>query len=104
MLQVFLNVTEFGLQLQQAIESPRFGTFNFPNSFAPHEYLPGRLCVENRISPQCIGSLRDLGYDIERWGAAVWIAGAVCSVRRDAATGLLHAGADPRREAYASAW
>ncbi len=104
MLQVFLNVAEFGMQLQQAIESPRFGTFNFPNSFSPYEYIPGRLCMENRIPAGTIAEMRSLGHDVEVWGAAVWIAGAVCSIKRDFSTGLLHAGADPRREAYASAW
>ena len=104
MLQVFVNVTEFGLQAQQAIEAPRFGTFSFPNSFAPHVYLPGRLCVENRIGARTIEALTQLGHDIEQWGAAVWTAGAVCAVCLDGDTGLLHAGADPRREAYALAW
>lgn len=104
MLQVFLNVAEFGLQVQQAIEAPRFGTFNHPNSFAPHDYFPARLCVENRIGESEIAALDARGYDIERWGAAVWLAGAVCAIKRDPVTGLLHAGADPRREAYALAW
>jgi gamma-glutamyltranspeptidase/glutathione hydrolase len=104
MLQVFLNVTEFDMPLQQAIEAPRFGTFNFPNSFAPHAYLPGRLCAETRIAESTLAELNRLGHDVERWGAAVWLAGAVCAIRRDPQTDLLHAGADPRREAYALAW
>ena len=101
---MFLNVTEFGMEMQQAIESPRFGTFNFPNSFAPHEYRPARLALENRISQETIDALRALGYDVEEWTASASIAGAVCAIKRDEATGLLHAGADPRREAYAAAW
>ncbi|MGH8666568.1 MAG: gamma-glutamyltransferase family protein [Burkholderiales bacterium] len=104
MLQAFLNVTELGMPLQRAIEAPRFGTFSFPNSFAPHAYLPGRLCAESRIPESCLADLERLGHNVERWGAAVWLAGAVCAVRRDPDTRLLHAGADPRREAYALAW
>src|ERR1043166_5721796 len=104
MLQVFLNVVEFGLPVQQAIESPRFGTFSFPNSFSPNEYLPGRLCVESRLGPDTIGQLTRLGHDIEVWEDAVSTCGAVCAIRRDPATGMFHAGADPRREAYALAW
>ena len=104
MLQVFLNVTAFGLQLQQAIEAPRVGSFNFPNSFSPHAYLPGRLCVENRFPEETVGALERMGYDIEMWPARSWSMGAVCAILRDANTGLLHAGADPRREAYAMAW
>ncbi len=104
MLQVFLNVNEFGLQMQQAIEAPRVGTFNFPNSFSPHAYLPGRLCVEDRFPEADVLALEKMGYDIEMWQAKSWSMGSVCAILRDAQTGLLHAGADPRREGYAMAW
>ena len=104
MLQVFLNANVFGLQMQQAIEAPRVGTFNFPNSFSPHAYLPGRLCVENRFPESDVLALEKMGYDIEMWQAKSWSMGSVCAILRDAETGLLHAGADPRREAYAMAW
>ena len=104
MLQVFLNVSEFGLQLQQAIESPRVGSFNFPNSFSPHGYLPGRLCVENSFPQDTVSALEKMGYDIEMWPEKSWSMGAICAILRDAETGMLHAGADPRREAYAQAW
>jgi gamma-glutamyltranspeptidase len=43
MLQVFLNVTQFGKRVQEAVEAPRVSTKNFPDSFAPHTYYPGRL-------------------------------------------------------------
>jgi gamma-glutamyltranspeptidase/glutathione hydrolase len=104
MLQVFLNANVFGLQMQQAIEAPRVGTFNFPNSFSPHAYLPGRLCVESRFPEADVAALEKMGYDIEMWQAKSWSMGSVCAILRDAGTGLLHAGADPRREAYAMAW
>jgi gamma-glutamyltranspeptidase/glutathione hydrolase len=104
MLQVFLNVHEFGMPLQQAIEAARIGTFNFPNSFAPHTYFPGRLCVESRMPEPTVQALRAIGYDIQMWSEVSWSAGAVCAVMKDSATGLIHAGADPRRAAYALAW
>ncbi|MGQ0655009.1 MAG: gamma-glutamyltransferase family protein, partial [Betaproteobacteria bacterium] len=99
MLQVFLNATEFGMQLQQAIEAPRVAPFSFPNSFAPHAYFPGRLCVESRIPEDTVDALAKLGHDIELWPEKAWSMGAVCAVLRDFDTGLLHAGADPRRAA-----
>ena len=49
MLQVFLNVIEFGMNAQEAIEMPRFGSFNFPGWFSPHPYYPGRICLERRL-------------------------------------------------------
>lgn len=102
MLQVFLNVTQFGMPMQQAIEEPRFGTFLFPNSFAPHGI--GHFNVEKRISDAVISQLKALGHPVEMWSALTPAAGAVCAVMRDPTTGWRHAGADPRREAYAVAW
>lgn len=104
MLQALLNVYDFGMSVQQALEAPRFGTFNFPNSFAPNQYLPGRLCVEDSVSAEVRAALRRMGHDLEDWPACTPPAGGVCAIMRDAATATLHAGADPRREGYAIAW
>ena len=104
MLQVFLNATECGLSLQQAIEAPRVAPFSFPNSFAPNAYFPGRLCVESRFADETIAALEELGHDLELWPEKSWSMGSVCAILRDPSTGLLHAGADPRRPGYALAW
>lgn len=104
MLQVFLNVTSFGLSLQQAVEAPRVYSANFPNSFAPHDYYPARLSVDGHMPPGIAEALAARGHDIELWPTFSAAGGAVCAVMRDFATGRLHAGADPRREAYAIAW
>jgi gamma-glutamyltranspeptidase/glutathione hydrolase len=45
-----------------------------------------------------------LGHEVEVWPDIVSRAGAICAVKVDPETGLRHAGADPRREAYAIAW
>jgi gamma-glutamyltranspeptidase/glutathione hydrolase len=103
MLQVFLNATQFGMQLQQAVEAPRFLSANFPNSFPPHDYFPGRLCVEENMPKGSIDALRALGYDLEMLPAFPPKSGGVCAVMRDP-QGLKHAAADPRRECYALAW
>lgn len=104
MMQVFLNATEFGMTMQQAVEAPRFYTSNYPNSFTPHQYLAGRLNLEATLSDEVIAAMRARGHDVEVWPAFPAAGGAVCAVMRDPATGWLHAGADPRREAYAMAW
>jgi gamma-glutamyltranspeptidase/glutathione hydrolase len=104
MLQVFLNVVEFGMPLQKAIESGRVWSANFPNSFAPHEYVPGRLCVEGGVDEPVMDELEALGHRVELWTRYPAAGGGVCAVLRDPRTGLMHAGADPRRECYAIAW
>ncbi len=104
MLQVFLNVVEFGMPLQRAIEESRVWSASFPNSFAPHDYAPGRLCVEEGVPTSVSEELGALGHKVEPWARFPAAGGAVCAVVRDPQTGLLHAGADPRRECYAVAW
>ena len=104
MLQVFLNVTQFGMQVQQAVEAQRFSSASFPNSFAPHDYFPGRLCIEEDMPNDVIGEMKKRGHDVQVLPRLPAQNGAVCAVMRDPRTGLKHAGADPRREAYALGW
>lgn len=104
MLQVLLNVHAFGMSVQEAVERPRFANYNFPNSFAPHQYYPGRLCVEKPIAEQIGAALTALGHKLEVWPQNAPTAGGVCAIVRDAKNGMLHAGADCRREGSAQAW
>jgi gamma-glutamyltranspeptidase/glutathione hydrolase len=104
MLQVFLNTTEFDMNVQEAIEAPRFGSYNFPAWFSPHEYYPGRICLEDRIDPASRDGLKALGRRVIEWEAWTNLTGAVCAVVFDHKTGTIHGGADPRRESYAVGW
>ena len=104
MLQVLLNLFVFGQGVQSAIESPRFATYSFPSSFAPFEYYPGRLAVEGRIAEPVTAELARRGHQIQRWPDWIWTAGAVCAILADRRRGVLEAGADPRRAAYAIGW
>ncbi len=103
MLQAFLNVAVFGMNPQAAVEAPRFASYSFPGSFAPHTYLPGRLNLEGRISEATVEGLRRLGHDVRCWDDWEWRAGAVCLIDGQA-DGLRTAGADPRRACYALGW
>ncbi|MSQ19444.1 MAG: gamma-glutamyltransferase family protein [Betaproteobacteria bacterium] len=104
MMQVFFNIVEFKMTVQQAVEAPRFSTASFPNSFSPHQYLPGRLNMESAMPAAVIEAMLARGHDVEVWPAFPAASGAVCAVMQDPVTGWLHAGADPRREAYAMGW
>ncbi len=103
MLQVILNVLQFGMDLQSAIEAPRVASYSFPSSFAPFDYFPGRLAAEARIDPATRAELAARGHAMQDWPAWTWLAGSVEAVRSNPATGLVEAGADPRRPAYAIA-
>ena len=103
MLQVLLNVVHFGMDVQTAIEAPRVASYSFPSSFAPFEYFPGRLAVEGRIDRAVRDELAARGHTIQDWPDWTWLAGSVEAILTDPATGMMGAGADPRRPAYAIA-
>jgi gamma-glutamyltranspeptidase/glutathione hydrolase len=103
MLQVMLNLFQHGMEVQDAIEAPRVASYSFPSSFAPFEYFPGRLAVEGRIDPAVRADLAGRGHEVRDWPDWTWLAGSVEAILTDPATGLIGAGADPRRPAYAIA-
>jgi gamma-glutamyltranspeptidase/glutathione hydrolase len=97
MVQVFLNATRFGMNIQAAIEAPRFATYSFPSSFAPNNYFPGLLMLEGRLPDKTGESLAARGHKVDWWPDWTWKAGGVCAIHADSDKGILYAGADPRR-------
>ncbi|MGF7159892.1 gamma-glutamyltranspeptidase/glutathione hydrolase [Rhodoligotrophos appendicifer] len=104
MLQTFLNVRVFGMDLQSAVEAPRFATFSFPGSFEPHEVQLDLLMIEEPLAAAVASELAGRGHDAQCWPQLNWRAGGVCAIRLDQPTGVLTAGADPRRPSYALGW
>ena len=101
MLQFFLNVAEFGMDVQQAIEVPRVSTWSFPNSFWPHAYVPGLIGVEGRIDSDVLAELDRRGHQVDLWDDWTPKMGSVSAVQVDQESGALFAGADLRRDGYA---
>ena len=104
MLQVFLNVAVFGMAPQAAIEAPRFGTYSYPGSFEPHSYFPDELRIERRLADEVGGRLADKGHKVVTWPDWTWKAGGMCAITIDHDSGVMAAGADPRRMCYAIGW
>src|SRR5207247_9094684 len=61
LLQVLLNIIDFGMSPQEAVEAPRFQTEHFYASFAFHEFVPGKLNLEGRLSRSTADRLSGLG-------------------------------------------
>jgi gamma-glutamyltranspeptidase/glutathione hydrolase len=101
MVQLIVNVVDFNMNIQEAIEAPRFRSANFPDTHWPHEYLPGRLSVESRVPGETILNLKEMGYDLKLLPEFSWQCGGACAIVVDHKRGLLMGGADPRRECYA---
>lgn len=62
LLQFFLNVFEFGMNVQQAAEAPNINSFQMRSSFGAHESRPGRMLLANAISPYVRDELARMGY------------------------------------------
>ncbi len=97
MLQVLLNILEFGMTPQEAAESPRFQTEHFYSSFAFHEFAPGGVNLEGRIGKPVADELIALGHKIKL--TSDWSNGSAPTVilRKE---GVLHGAADPRRARF----
>jgi gamma-glutamyltranspeptidase/glutathione hydrolase len=101
MLQVFLNIFHFGMDVQDAIDAPRVTSHSFPSSFYPFQHFPAVVSVENRIDEtvredlECRGHRLDINPDYTRNAAAVEV------IVAEPKPGFLRAGADPRQPAYA---
>ncbi len=100
-MQTFINLVDFGMNVQQAIEAPRWTTRSFPASNFPHTMYPGDLGIENRVGEKVRDALQARGHKV--WLTGAWSLGSNAAIVVDPATGVLHAGADPRVEAYALA-
>jgi len=101
-IQTLLNVVDFGMDLQRAIEAPRYSTRSFPASPFPHTMYPGEISVEDRIPEEVREALTKKGHTVKVQGP--WSLNMSAGILLDKATGTLSSAADPRRGAYAAAW
>ena len=104
MLQVLLNILDFKMDLQNAVEAPRGATYNYPGSFYPHQYRPGLMKLEGRIRPEVAEKLVAWGHTVESWPAKTWQAGSVFVATAPTTNGVHQAAADHRREGVALGW
>jgi gamma-glutamyltranspeptidase/glutathione hydrolase len=97
MLQAMLNIIEFGMPPQEAVEAPRFQTEHFYSSFANHEFRPGSVNVESRIPKATADQLSAWGHRINLSGE--WSNSSSPTVIQ-IKDGVLNGGADPRRQRF----
>jgi gamma-glutamyltranspeptidase/glutathione hydrolase len=101
-MQTLLNVVDFGMNVQEAIEAPRWATRSFPASPFPHTMYPGEMSVEARVPDAVRSALIARGHKLKVGGP--WTMGSLAAIIIDPKTGVISAGTDPRVDAYAIAW
>jgi gamma-glutamyltranspeptidase/glutathione hydrolase len=100
---VLLNLLAFGMELQEAIEAPRFNSLHPFASFGDHHSEPGVLEIEDRFPRSTLDELERRGHVLKVLGAYGMATGIVAA-GVDPRTGTLRGGADLRRERYAFGW
>jgi len=91
-VQVIVNMIDYGLDLQSSIEAPRFKI----------EDLQGRVGIEKRVDRSVVQSLKTLGhgvFDHPEWTDRV---GGIAAVYIDPHSGHMLGGYDPRRSSNAA--
>jgi gamma-glutamyltranspeptidase/glutathione hydrolase len=93
LIQLFLDVVEFGMNAQAAVEAPRLQTRHLVSSFDNHAWVRGDLLLDERI-PQNV--MQDLAARGDRVGIrSRWASGAAPVMVRVLPDGVIEAGADP---------
>lgn len=64
-VQFFLNVVEFGMEVNEAAEAANFNTYQLHNSFGEHDIHPGRLRLNAEVPAWVRRDLGTMGYDLE---------------------------------------
>lgn len=102
LLQVLLDMIEFGFNPQAAVEAPRFQTRHLVSSFDDHAADPNLLLLDERMPDDVLLMLENWGHQIER--RSRWQSGSAPTALRVRPNGVIEAGADPYGFRYAEAW
>jgi gamma-glutamyltranspeptidase/glutathione hydrolase len=99
--QIMLNVIEFGMNAQQAVEYPRFQTRHLVSSFDNHAWNLGDLLLDERTPQTTMQQLMQRGHRVEI--RSRYNNGAAPVAIRLLPEGVIEAGADPfyNRSAHA---
>ncbi len=101
LLQFFLNVVEFGMNVQEASEAPNVNSFQMRSSFGAHETRPGRILLAESMPSWVRSELRRMGYELtfeER------TSGPITAILFDQKHSTMWGGASNHGEDYGIAW
>jgi gamma-glutamyltranspeptidase/glutathione hydrolase len=101
LLQFFLNVVEFDMNVQEAAEAANINSFQMKSSFGDHAARPGRLLMADSVSPWIRNDMIKMGYNLtfnER------TSGPINAIWFDSKHGTMWGGASHFGDDYGIAW
>jgi gamma-glutamyltranspeptidase/glutathione hydrolase len=101
LLQFFLNVVEFGMNVQEACEAPNLVSYQMRNSFDEHDAKPGRLTLRDDVPPWVRAELAKMGYRLDYDDKT---SGPITAIYLDWKHGTFWGGASNHGDDYGIAW
>jgi gamma-glutamyltranspeptidase/glutathione hydrolase len=96
-LQVLVNILDYKMNVQEAIEAPRWSSK--PGTIPGEELGPYELWIENRIATETFRNLIRKGHMLKVLDG--WVFGSAQVITIDSKNDVIMGGADPRRDGYA---
>jgi gamma-glutamyltranspeptidase/glutathione hydrolase len=100
-LQFFLNMVEFGMNVQQACEAANIVSYQMYSSFGNHESAPGRLQLNEQVPDWVRAKLRRMGYRLD---FSRYTSGPMNAIFFDWKHGTFWGGSSNYGEDYGIAW
>ena len=101
LLQFFLNVVEFGMDIQEACEAPNFNSYQMRSSFETHQSEPGKLVI-NENTPLWVQK------DLQRKGYRLFFqkrtSGPITAIYFDHKNKTFQGGASDHGDDYGIVW
>jgi gamma-glutamyltranspeptidase/glutathione hydrolase len=101
LLQFFLNIVEFGMTVQQAVEAPNFNTYQMKSSFDDHRSEPGRMTLNDAMPPWVREELQRMGYRLDYQRLT---SGPINAIFFDSKNGSFWGGSSNHGEDYGIIW
>jgi gamma-glutamyltranspeptidase/glutathione hydrolase len=101
LLQFFLNIVEFGMNVQEAAEAANINSYQMRSSFDDHRSQPGRLLLNEATPPWVRAELAKMGYKLEFQRLT---SGPINAVFFDWTHGTFWGGSSHHGEDYGIAW
>ncbi len=100
-IQFFLNMVEFGMNVQEAAEAANFLSYQMRNSFGNHEIKPGFMTLNEEMPPWVRRKLSEMGYRIDYRQRT---SGPMNAIFFDREHGTMWGGSSNHGEDYGIGW
>jgi gamma-glutamyltranspeptidase/glutathione hydrolase len=101
LLQFFLNVVEFGMNVQEACEAPNINSYQMRSSFGAHDARPGKMLINEQLPAWVRTELGKMGYSFE---VKPRTTGPINAIFFDQPHGTLWGGSSDDGDDYGIAW